>query len=246
MVLTYFTSNMIDFTSSYLGTNIHHLLLSLLVTSSLAGPRSSPFAAMEAPPTQRPIGLLELPAEIKNRIYRFSLTCPRLIGFNRFSPRRLLAPKLLQSCKAVCDEATAILYAENTFVITKPCDMEGLRCVAGDNLKMVNMIKNLTFQIHYGQGQDLINMSRVLELRKYRGLELIVIENQLSERPQKKNILKDRLRSHDNFESLVKLVTGRPEVRVICRAWYYGRVSPHESLLDERANDTIGHCKEGS
>ena len=185
---------------------------------------------MESAPMQRRIGLLDLPAEIKNRIYGYALTSPRPLWINERFPWKLLSPHLLRCCKTVCQEATAILYAENAFIISKPGDTVALRHIVPDTMT-ASVIKNIIFSFNFGQGQELINKTRLIELRWFRGLESLVIEDQLHERPRRKTSLKDRLRNHDNFESVKNLVTSRPEVRIIYRAWYLGRVGSERSFF---------------
>ena len=189
---------------------------------------------------QRPIGLLDLPAEIKNRIYRLALTSPKPICFNERFPRKLLSPHLLRCCKTVCQEGTAILYAENAFIVSKPGDLVALRRTVPDNVA-ASLIKSIVFSCQFEQGQELINKTRLVELRSFRGLESIVIEEQLYERPRRKIALKDGLRLHRNFESVRSLVASRPEVRIIYRAWYHGKVGFQQFSLLQSADHMIVH-----
>lgn len=57
--------------------------------------------------------LLDLPAELRNTIYRLTLTTNDAITINsNASPQRWA---LLRTCKTIRDEATPIFYSENTF-----------------------------------------------------------------------------------------------------------------------------------
>ena len=179
---------------------------------------------MEAPSTQCAIGFLDLPAEIKNRIYRLALTSLKPLRFNERFPRKHLSPQLLRCCKIVYQEVTAILYAENTFVVSKLGDVVALRSIVPETMT-ASVVKKIAFIYGHGQGQDLVNKTRVTELRWFRGLETIVIEDYLYQRPRRKTTLKEDLRAHDNFEAVKNLAITRPGVRVIYRAYYYGRVS---------------------
>ena len=100
-----------------------------------------------------------------------------------------------------------------------------------------SVVKNIVFSCQFEQGQDLINKTRLVELRWFCGLESIVIEEQLYERPRRKIALKDGLRMHRNFESVRSLVTTRPEVRIIYRAWYHGKVGSQEPSHSDRLTD---------
>ena len=58
--------------------------------------------------------LLELPGEIRNRIYRFVLVCDNRIEVHAGAP---LEPALLSVCREVRTEAIKLFYVENKFTL---------------------------------------------------------------------------------------------------------------------------------
>lgn len=67
--------------------------------------------------------LLDLPAEIRNCIYRYALAPTGSVAListrsKRFATKPILAPALLATCHQINKEASEILYSENTVCIT--------------------------------------------------------------------------------------------------------------------------------
>lgn len=60
---------------------------------------------------------LNLPAEIRNEIYRYLLISPNALSLTRLTQRKGLElfPQILRTCKTVRTEASTILYGCNTF-----------------------------------------------------------------------------------------------------------------------------------
>lgn len=58
--------------------------------------------------------LFTLPAEIRNKIYRYTLTSPSKIAVTAHGLRE---PALLSTCRPIRTEAASIFYYENTFAI---------------------------------------------------------------------------------------------------------------------------------
>lgn len=77
--------------------------------------------------TERLFSMLELPAELRLKIYTALLVCPGGISVP-FSDSPLEktskypSVSILQTCKLINDEATSILYAENDFLIHLPLE----------------------------------------------------------------------------------------------------------------------------
>ena len=67
------------------------------------------------PPSKRSTSspLLNLPAELRNTVYRLALTTDDAITINRDTFSQRIA--LLQTCRTIRDEATSIFYAESIF-----------------------------------------------------------------------------------------------------------------------------------
>ena len=88
---------------------------------------------------KRKISFLDLPPELRNNVYRYCLVSPRRLQvYKRLGPacsnRTTLTPQLLVCCRQIRDEATAILYGENTI-----CLPEGL-ATAGYAAEFVKQI----------------------------------------------------------------------------------------------------------
>ncbi|KAK4613692.1 hypothetical protein CLAFUW4_09170 [Fulvia fulva] len=63
--------------------------------------------------------LLELPAELRNRIYRYSLLEDRQSGIDIY-PQTFAQPPLIRTCNQIRAEASSIYYSENTFYVDAP------------------------------------------------------------------------------------------------------------------------------
>lgn len=63
----------------------------------------------------RPVGLFDLPGELKNAIYRFALVETQHLDITTKSIP--LEPALLRTCRVIRQEARSIFYLENTFRI---------------------------------------------------------------------------------------------------------------------------------
>lgn len=59
--------------------------------------------------------LLQLPAELRNIVYRYSLI---KTGEIRIQLRDLIPPSILCVCRQIRHEASSIFFSENTFVLT--------------------------------------------------------------------------------------------------------------------------------
>ena len=67
--------------------------------------------------------LLRLPAELRNRIYEYALAptgtiCLSTSKSKRFATSPVVAPALLATCKQINEEATGVLYSENSICIS--------------------------------------------------------------------------------------------------------------------------------
>lgn len=60
--------------------------------------------------------LLELPAELRNRTYRYAMTSDEAVEVE--GEAIISSTKLLQVCHQIREEATSIFYAENAFTVT--------------------------------------------------------------------------------------------------------------------------------
>lgn len=174
--------------------------------------------------TAPPYGLLDLPAEIRNKIYRFALTEPDPIYPTLLRPRDNLSGQLLRCCKTIYVEASAILLSENKFAVTKASDLNTIRMGMLTD-KRVGLVKHLVFAAVYSGGQSLLNKARLTELRKFTGLETLVFEQLSSVRIRRVKELRLRLTRHENFPTIAALVKTHPGVRVTYCAWYLGGVS---------------------
>ncbi|KAH6681936.1 hypothetical protein B0J14DRAFT_695418 [Halenospora varia] len=77
--------------------------------------------------TESLFSLMELPAELRLKIYTALLVCPGGISIPSSDPPLEKASKypsvaILQTCKLINEEATSILYAENDFLIHLPLE----------------------------------------------------------------------------------------------------------------------------
>ena len=66
---------------------------------------------MASTTSQHPCSLTQLPAELRNKIYRYALVAANKV----FQLTSLRQPALLAACRQIRSEATPIFFAENTF-----------------------------------------------------------------------------------------------------------------------------------
>lgn len=90
-------------------------------------------------PVERKKGFLDLPAELRNKIYRHLSRGPHpyhlhpLVGTTNLRPlSRVSGITLLSTCKQVHDEASSILYGENGFLFDISLDDKRNRIVVSD------------------------------------------------------------------------------------------------------------------
>jgi len=124
-------------------------------------PRSSQVASkppLDAARRNNTVGFLDLPLEIRLRIYdllvvsRFDpatnpswaveKTCQKKVLLHmKFRQERTMEPRMLQTCKQIYTEANPVLYAHNVFAISEPEQMFRLIAQIGHvNLKSVRTL----------------------------------------------------------------------------------------------------------
>lgn len=95
--------------------------------------------------------LLELPAELRNRIYEYALGSSEPSGIDRArqnffrgnTGRMIRFPPLIQTCQQIRGEAAGIWYSSTTFVWFYPSSLGNFACLVGStNFKAVNMFLN--------------------------------------------------------------------------------------------------------
>ncbi|GIZ38234.1 hypothetical protein CKM354_000165600 [Cercospora kikuchii] len=113
---------------------------------------------MAAQPDKTKTSFLNVPAELRNEIYRICLLAPEVMAvtrqprqwklricqistFPRHRQDKLYAPGLLRSCKQISHEAISILYGENVL------DFEGTRVAHAFLLQVAHAVKHIRYMI---------------------------------------------------------------------------------------------------
>jgi hypothetical protein len=95
------------------------------VPTTTTTPRGSGAGLTTPPNKPEPITkphLFDLPRELREKIYAYSLSTPHIIPWPSANLRTHLAPQLLRVCKTIYHEATPVLYSHNCFQFHHPSD----------------------------------------------------------------------------------------------------------------------------
>lgn len=107
--------------------------------------------------------LLELPAELRNRIYEYVLGPPNRMRIDSSSARyssacKLQFPPLLRTCQQIRAEASGIWYSSTTFIWYRPSKLSLFADLVGDkNFQAIAMILD-EFDWHSVESAELSNL----------------------------------------------------------------------------------------
>lgn len=147
----------------------------------MAAPKASPDV------TGNHFRLLDLPAELRNRIYRFALSAPHPLSLRKYVVHQgrtctsfgsvdenkrttfaLLA--LLCSCRTTRTEGRPIYYGCNTFAISQPSDLTDLLSLPAIRSTRRSLIKKVVLTV-----AQHMNITTARELRRLPGLKSVSI-----------------------------------------------------------------------
>lgn len=108
--------------------------------------------------------LLNLAAELRNHIYRYTVVSAAHINI-KHEQHGGIPPALLATCRQVREEVTSIFYSENTFILafSEPCVARWLRVTGRDRCQMIKTVRIPYGTSLYCQRASLVPLSRVRE-----------------------------------------------------------------------------------
>ena len=170
----------------------------------------------------KPLGFLDLPAELRQRVYSLAFASPKTplcAGFTRVEQQPVhmyctkLSSQLLRTCSTVYNEAHPLLFSQNSFLMQEASEFTTLKQAAGDDLSSVHQ---LCFQ-----SSCKITEPRIKQLKKFDGLETVVLSyDGLPIYGETRADVEDAAVQCvvQQFQHLALLIAARPDVQYILKA----------------------------
>ena len=187
----------------------------------------------------QPVGFLDLPAELRQRVYSLAFASPKTplcAGFTRVEQQPVhmyctkLSSQFLRTCSTVYNEAHPLIFSQNSFLMQEASEFTTLKKAAGDDLSSVH-------QLCFQSGCK-ITQPRIKQLAKFDGLKTVTLScNSWSPLYGDTCAEAEYEAVHcirQQFEHAASLIAARPDVRYIFKvkhARQHKEVSLHEVFV---------------
>ena len=167
------------------------------------------------------VGFLDLPAELRQRVYSLAFENPKTplcAGFTRVEQQPVhmyctkLSSQFLRTCSTVYNEAHPLIFSQNSFLMQEASEFTTLKKAAGDDL---SSIRQLCFQ-----SGCKITQPRIKQLKKFDGLETVMLSYDglpiYANAPVEAEDAAVQC-AVQQFEHLALLIAARPDVQYILK-----------------------------